>query len=175
MRQEEGFRSYLWPVDHTIKRRNTDQFNPANAVRDGRIPTIAQSNNINIDRTRDGEKVSVQTVNKISELKTNQEACDEFQASLDTRHFHSLIYALDTMVPFLNMSLENEWRLMDPKRFESSLPCPQFQESEDLSIGKESFYVFIVIVKLIGWALITTIAISLIARLESLLNRQNYM
>lgn len=108
-----------------------------------------------------------------------KDQCIRALESLQSDHFHSLFYTIDAFVPFIDMNVEKEWTIIDPDRLLSILDCKAVlplmtaDDRERVSIPQDRNYISAILVKLMGWGLITTLAFSLLIRFETLLIRSN--
>lgn len=107
-----------------------------------------------------------------SDAPTGLGQCDWGSANIVSPHFHGLFYTLDSLVPFIDMGVENEWKIIDPNRLSFILDCDANTPLEHMT-WKDCLYILAILIKLIGWGLITALAFSLLTRFETLLIRPN--
>ncbi|MEM7728369.1 MAG: hypothetical protein AAF311_03755 [Pseudomonadota bacterium] len=106
-----------------------------------------------------------------ADVGVNQ-SCVAVLNRLSENNFHSLLFTLDSLVPFIDMDIEADWKVVDPDRFATILECRN-DEHHHAGMLYGWVYLFAVFVKIIGWCLITALAFSLLTRFESLLIRSN--
>lgn len=96
--------------------------------------------------------------------------CPTALRELKDNHFHSFVYSVDSLIPFIDIDANSDWKIMDPKRLTSILNCTDSDLKRE-PVPSDFAYYLAILLKLVGWSLMTALALSLLTRMETLLIR----